>query len=392
MRFLLGGYTADMGGSAEGIGMLIAGAAEDHLAGGALGYAGQLVRADSPSWLSRHPSLDVVYAALEGRGSVQAYRRTGEEAFVAVGTPVEVGEAPCHVAVTPDGRAIIASCWGDGRVVRMSVDAAGRPYSPVVLPGAVAADGTDATGAGGGESGVDLSAAARALRAAVGDEYAHLVPDHDADDEPAASPGAGEDGPTSRAHQTIALPGGVFATADMGLDLVRFWRSEGERMLPAPAVGLPRGTGPRHMVWHPSGHLYVVTELSREVFVLAWSAPQRSWRIIGASSVGPTLSTDAAAEIALSRDAEFVYVGIRGSDTISTLRVRDGGARLDPVALSDSGVAWPRHHVVVRDTLLVAGQRSDDVVSLTLDDRTGVPGRVRFRTAAPSPTCVLPLT
>ena len=53
------------------------------------------------------------------------------------------------------------------------------------------------------------------------------------------------------------------------------------------------------------------------------------------------------------------------------------------------GVDWPRHHVVVRDTLLVAGQRSDEVVSLTLDLRTGVPGRVRHRVEAPSPTCLL---
>ncbi|TQJ30423.1 beta-propeller fold lactonase family protein [Microbacterium sp. SLBN-146] len=385
MRFLLGGYTADMDGSADGIGMLLAGAADDHLAGGPLGFTGPVARADSPSWLSRHPSLDVIYAALEGRGAVQAFRRTGDAAYVALGAPVEVGESPCHVAVAPSGAAIIASCWGDGRVVRMPLDAAGRPHSPVALA-AVGSDGTDAAE----QPGIDLGAAARALRAAVGDEFSHLVPAYD--EEPVAAPAAGEQkARSSRAHQTIALPGGVFATTDPGLDLVRFWRSEGDRMLPAPALELPRGTGPRHMVWHPSGHLYVVTEASCEVYVLAWSAPARSWHIVSASAVGPTLSTDAAAEIAPSRDAEFVYVGVRGSNTISTLRVREGGARLDPVALSDAGVDWPRHHVVVRDTLLVAGQRSDEVASLTLDDRTGVPGRVRFRTSAPSPTCILPL-
>ncbi|GAA4057728.1 hypothetical protein GCM10023065_32050 [Microbacterium laevaniformans] len=53
------------------------------------------------------------------------------------------------------------------------------------------------------------------------------------------------------------------------------------------------------------------------------------------------------------------------------------------------GVDWPRHHVVVRDTLLVAGQRSDEIAALTLDERTGVPGRARRRVDAPSPTCLL---
>lgn len=92
----------------------------------------------------------------------------------------------------------------------------------------------------------------------------------------------------------------------------------------------------------------------------------------------------------MSRDGQFLYAGLRGSNTIATLRVRGAGETVEPVALVESGVDWPRHHLVVRDTLLVAGQRSNDVVSLTLDERTGVPGRVRHRAEAPSPSCILP--
>ena len=117
MRFWLGGYTADMGGHASGIGMLLAGAADDALAGGPLGYAGEVAAADSPSWLTAHPTQDVVYAALEHRQAVQAFRRTGETSFVPLGALVPAGEAVCHVAVSPDGRFLVASCWGDGRVV-----------------------------------------------------------------------------------------------------------------------------------------------------------------------------------------------------------------------------------------------------------------------------------
>ena len=102
------------------------------------------------------------------------------------------------------------------------------------------------------------------------------------------------------------------------------------------------------------------------------------------------LPGDAAAELAPSRDGEFLYAGVRGSNTLATLRVRGAGEYVEPVALVDAGVDWPRHHLVVRDILLVAGQRSNEVASLTLDVRTGVPGRVRHRTDAPSPTCLLP--
>ena len=116
----------------------------------------------------------------------------------------------------------------------------------------------------------------------------------------------------------------------------------------------------------------------------------RSWRIVGGTPLGTgTLPGDSAAEIALSRDGQHVYAGVRGSNTIATLRVRGGGDSAASVALVEAGVDWPRHHIVERDTLLVAGQLSDEVASLTLDTRTGVPGRVRHRTAVPSPTCLL---
>jgi hypothetical protein len=40
--------------------------------------------------------------------------------------------------------------------------------------------------------------------------------------------------------------------------------------------------------------------------------------------------------------------------------------------------------------VLVAGQYSDEIVALPLDARTGIPGRVRHRASAPSPTNLLP--
>ena len=175
----------------------------------------------------------------------------------------------------------------------------------------------------------------------------------------------------------------------MGLDLVRFWRTAGSGLRPLQQVVLPLGSGPRHMVWHPSGHLYVVAELVVRG-LRARPRRHRRWRIVGGTPLGAgTLAGDTAAELAASRDGEFLYAGVRGSNTIATLRVRGAGESLAPVALVESGVDWPRHHVVVRDTLLVAGQRSDEVVSLTLDLRTGVPGRVRHRVEVPSPTCLL---
>ena len=132
----------------------------------------------------------------------RAFRRTGEASFAPLGGPVEAGEAVCHLAVAPDGGSLIASCWGDGRVVRMALDAAGRPVragprcrgrrplrpdaDPADFSGAVDLSGSVDPRRGADRStgvdlsrGADLAAAARALRAAAGDEFAHLVPDYD---------------------------------------------------------------------------------------------------------------------------------------------------------------------------------------------------------------------
>ncbi len=372
MRFFLGGYTADMDGAAEGIGVLHAGAPGDVLAGGDLRLAGIAAAAVSPSWLAWHPTLDVLYAAQEGAGTVRAFARTGEETFRPQGTAVDAGELVCHVAVAPDGSALVASCWGDGRVVTIPLALDGSLGAPRIGPAAVDPHA-------GAEFDPDPDLPDFSGLALFGDAAAQAA-------ELAQEPGER----VSRAHQARFLPGGVVATTDMGFDLVRVWSHAGAALRESSQVVLPRGSGPRHTVWHPSGHLYVVTELSHEVFVVAPGTDGR-WRIVGATPVAPGLTTtaDSAAEIAVTRDAEFVVVGVRGSDTLATLKVRDGGASLAPVALVESGVDGPRHHTIARDTVLVAGQRSHEVVSLTIDERTGVVGRVRHRVEAPSPTQLL---
>ncbi|GAA1467068.1 lactonase family protein [Microbacterium thalassium] len=390
MRFWIGGYTADMDGHASGIGMLRAGDADSPLAGGQLAYTDSVADAASPSWLAAHPTLDVVYAALEGEGAVQAFRRTGEDSFARLGDAVPAGDLTCHIAVAPDGGSLLASCWGDGRLVRMALDAAGRPARPSIAPVTVDPYGADAA-PGTPDADPDLAAAARALREAAGDEYAHLVPDHDLPDDVQtdAAPGEGAERP-SRAHQARYLDGGLVATTDMGRDVVRIWRARPEGLRLVQSVALPKGCGPRHTVWHPSGHLYVIGELSCEVFALA-ADREGAWRVVAGTPLGAgTLPGDGAAELASSRDGGFLYAGVRGSNTIATLRVRGDGSRLEPVALAEAGVDWPRHHIVVRDTLLVGGQLSDEIASLALDARTGAPGRVRHRVTAGSPTCLLP--
>lgn len=344
MRFLVGGYAADLGGIATGIGVLVVGGSNEGPASGQLTFVGDAVQTLSPSWVAGHPTMSVAYAALESTGAVQAFRRTGETRLEALGDPVQVGELVCHVAVSPGGRFLIASCWGDGHVVRIPLRNArlGRP----VVAGA-------------------------------------------AKDPHSCSEGTAVR--TSRAHQALFLPGGLIVTTDLGFDLLRIWRDTRSGLAITQEVTLPVGCGPRHMLWHPSGHLYVVAELSCEVFALAADSAG-VWRIVSSTPLAAnTHYSDTAAEITMSTDGAFLYAGIRGSNTIATIAVRNAGSSVVPSALVDAGVDWPRYHRVVQDdVLLVAGQRSNEIASLSIDVRSGVPGRVMHRGEAPSPTHILP--
>ncbi|GAA2938732.1 hypothetical protein GCM10010458_24040 [Microbacterium luteolum] len=367
-RFWLGGYGPAMDGQADGIGLL---AGDEGREATTLAYRGAVAETPSPSWLAQHPSLDVVYAALEADAQVQAFARTGEAALSPLGDPVAVGENVCHLAVAPNGAFLIASCYGDGRVVRIGLDAAGR-----LVPAHGKAD------------------AAAALRAALfGDED----PDAPAATPPgdgvaASDPHAAGADRVSHAHAAAFLPDGRIATTDLGFDLVRFWKQSANGLILDHEVVLPLGTGPRHMVVHPSGHLHVVTEYSCEVFTLA-AGVDGTWRVVSSTLSSPIaeIGTDFPAELARSRDGQFLYTALRGSNTIATLRVRGGGEALESVALADSGVDWPRHHLVHEGKMLVAGQRSDTVTLLDLDERTGAALGIRHEAQVPAPTHFLPV-
>jgi 6-phosphogluconolactonase len=358
-----GSYTADSDGHGSGISVIRAG---DN---GALLPAQPAVAADSPSFLAEHPSLPVVYAVGEFAKTIQAYSIVGADqgaadaadaaagaagADATGGTPEDptadllrplgdawpAGEAVCHVTVDPAGRYAIAACWGDGQVLAYELDQAGR-------------------------------ITARHAAEAATDPYA------DGDRQ-------------SRAHASIVLPDGRILTTDLGYDIARIWRYElGRGLVPDHEVTLPHGSGPRHPALHPSGHVYIVTEDSVEVVVLAPDAAGR-YSIVHVASVmkGGSHDGDTAAHISVDESGEHVHVTVRGANRLAVLAVRDGGARLEPVTGVDCGGNWPRHHLQRGPVLHVANQLSDSITTFQLD-AGGVPTALLQTLPVGTPTCLI---
>ncbi|SDX31962.1 6-phosphogluconolactonase, cycloisomerase 2 family [Arthrobacter sp. cf158] len=335
-----GCYTADRNGDGKGITVL---AADND---GQLTSVGLAVEANSPSFIAWHPKLPVLYAVAEEGKTVRAYRRSGEAELESFGEPWPAGDATCHVAVDPHGRFIVATSWGDGQVVLYELDHDGAISSRTSAEVAV-------------------------------DPHSPAPTD-------AARP--------SRAHSSLMLPDGRVMTTDLGHDLVRVWKyAPGEGLLPDHHVILPKGSGPRHMARHHSGTVLVDTEYSIEVAGIR-TQPDGTYELTAVvpASVNKPFDGDSAAEIALSPDGRFAYVGVRGSNRICVLKVSADGTEIEPFADVPSGGDWPRHHLVTDSWLYVAHERSNTVVSFRVDPETGLPDGPTGRVETGSPSALVP--
>ncbi|HVV20971.1 MAG TPA: lactonase family protein [Pseudonocardiaceae bacterium] len=174
----------------------------------------------------------------------------------------------------------------------------------------------------------------------------------------------------SHAHQVVIDPTGRWVlTVDIGGDTIRVHtladgtlREHGR----VTATG-----GPRHLVFHPSGHLaYAVCEYVSQVIVFGWADG-----VLSARQVVPTVTSageNYPGEVVVSPDGRFVYVTNRGDDSIATLAVDGESLRLlDTVP---TGGDWPRHATLDPSglALYVANQRSGTVTWLPRDPVTGM--------------------
>lgn len=364
-RLLVGTYpVSDEPGSGEGIWSL-----DLDLRTGALSGARQLVETVSPSFLARHPSLDVVVAVSETRqGRVRTFALDGDE-LVATSDASTGGEDPCHLVVG-EGDVLVAN-YGSGSLAVLPTSADGR------LGGSVATFAHSGSG-----------------------------PVRDRQRSP-------------HAHYVLEVSDRFVWVSDLGADEIRRYRrtaTPGVLVADGVAVAFPPGTGPRHVALGADGTAFVVGELDSQVHVVR-TAPDGSGTLVGSVPACATPATGSGSfpsHISLSDDGTRLYVSVRGPDVLSVFAI-EPGAGADPVvrhlADSPSGVVWPRHHAVltpsgapaagaaegdqgssgpVADLVVIAGQTSGEVTVLRVDRETGA-AEVVSSVPLPAPACILPV-
>ena len=297
---------------------------------GALEYVGVVAEVASPSFLLRH--REHLFAATEGTGTIESFLVPGLEPDGAVSSG---GNSPCQLTVVGD--LLVAANYSDGALGVVALRPDGSLGGPVAtIPG---------TGSG---------------------------------------PRPEQDGP--HAHASLKLDDSTFLSLDLGADSIHLHGISGGEVRRTATVTLPPGTGPRDVTRHPSGQILVLGEFGGELLAFDWAGGML--QLVSSTPLPGHATDDQAAGIAPWGD--FVYLGLRGSNRISVLRLGADGRSFEAVGWVSCEGDWPRHLVAADGILHVANQRSGSLASFALGS-DGMPALIAPPTAAPTPTYLLPV-
>ncbi len=194
-------------------------------------------------------------------------------------------------------------------------------------------------------------------------------------------------------HDWVFIP-------DLGENAVFQYRWDGDtkQLVRETWIEFESGSGPRHMVIHPTLDIcYVSNELFNTVCVarLDPSDPDEiKPRLVPfqyESTIDDRHQVSYVSEIKLSPDARFLYVSNRGDDSIAIFAVGDDGM-LTRTGLVSTGGRFPRNFAITPDGLAVLAANQDtgqvrvfdrDIESgdLTMTDEVfhvGAPNYIRF--------------
>jgi 6-phosphogluconolactonase len=328
----VGSYTAEAGGVGIGVSAFWLNPGT-----GQLTQAGALA-IPAPSWVEWHPRLPVLYATSElDDGAVTAIA-VDAQGMRRLDTQPTGGAAACHLAVTPDGRHLIAANYG-GSVAVFALNEDGGLRHRTCL-------------------------AEHSGHGPVSDRQESAHP-----------------------HSIVLDPAGeLVSVVDLGADEIRSYRWAGHGVLePAVVSVFPPGTGPRQLVRSgTSPRAFVLTELAAALVVVQETSPG-SFEMLGAVAASARPGRNLPAQLTLSRDGRFGYVSNRIPDTISVFAMTGPL----PVLVSEHsiGSGWPRHFVIVDNYLYAGNQHGDEIVVFAIDADSGALTRVRAHPVA-TPTCI----
>lgn len=185
--------------------------------------------------------------------------------------------------------------------------------------------------------------------------------------------------------------------ADLGLDellVYRFNASQGTLTPSTPRLAaLERGTGPRHVAFHPNGvFAYVVNEGNSTVTSFSYETSTGTLTPFQSITTLPTefKGENATAEIAVHPRGKFVYASNRGHDSIAVFAVSPKDGKLALLENVPTGGRSPRSFELdpTGTRLLVANEESGDIIVFQIDAATGHLTQAGKALKVPFPVCI----
>lgn len=292
---------------------------------------------ESPSWLTRHPSLPVLYAVNEtATGEVTALSFDDSGKLSVLGTAGTGGAHPCHLAVTPDGRFLLCANYTGGSLAVFALSSSGSIEARTALV-----------------------------------QHEGSGPRTDRQE---------------AAHVHMAVPsadGTVVSAVDLGTDEIRSYTLSSDGSAELLAVSsLPAGTGPRQLVRRPGTDLaYVVGELAGTVVTVRETSPGAFEVVASTPSTLSSVTPNLVAHLELA--GTRMYVSNRGPDCVTEFALDEAAAVADQACGAN-----PRHFALVDGTCYVAAQSEDAITAFTLT--ASGEAELKYHPTG-SPTFVLPL-
>jgi 6-phosphogluconolactonase len=273
------------------------------------------------AYSARHRLLYLVDEREEG--ALGAYRWLGDK-WAQLGRVPSHGSLPCFVSLDPGEAGVAVANYGDGSCAYIRLD----PET-----GLPSADATVRSNYGGGP-----------------------VEDR-------------QEGP--HAHCAVFSPDARWLyQTDLGTDEIRAFRLDPAGGTPGEAMiawRAPPGTGPRHLVFHPSEPVAVlVSELASTVTLFNVGegklAAMQTLSTLPPGYLGDSLG----GHLAFNTAGDRLYVTNRGHDTIAVFALDNGRLRL--IDHIPAGGASPRFFLLIEDEarMLVANEEGDSITSFDL--------------------------
>lgn len=294
---------------------------------------GQLAAAASnPSFLVIHPNRHWLYAANEReKGVINAYAIAPDGRLQLLSRQSSRGSGPCHLSLDATHRFVFVANYNAGTIASL----------PIQRGGAVGpAAGFDQQKGGG--------------------------VNHDR-----------QEGP--HAHSIYTSPDNRFIySCDLGNDKVEGYRFDDQKGTfehsKTATTKIAPGSGPRHIVQHPDGDVYVINEMANTITALHRDTATGAMHTF---QTVPTLPAgykgfNTTAEIALHPSGKFLYGSNRGHDSIAVYRIA-GNGRLSLIEHVSTKGKTPRFFTFDPSGrwVLAANQDSNDIFVFRADARTG---------------------